>query len=66
VIEDSPGVKIVESLNDKGFDVLIWDDAGANLLTTNIPNLSFNSILERADYFVITKFLQRLWLSFWY
>lgn len=55
VIEESPGVKIVESLNDKGFDVVTWDDEGANLLTTNIPNLSFNSILDRADYFVITR-----------
>jgi len=55
VIEESPGVKIVQALNDKGFDVVTWDDEGAYILTSSILNLSLNSILERADYFVITR-----------
>jgi len=59
VIEESPGVAIVNSLIDQGLDVATWDDEGAVVSTTNSTKAKTQSSLEmllaNVDFVVVTR-----------
>jgi UDPglucose 6-dehydrogenase len=55
VIDDSPGVMIMNSLIVNGTKVFCWDDEGALYPYNNDLNLSFDEILGAADVFVFTR-----------
>lgn len=55
VIDDSPGVLIAQALIENGIKVFTWDDEDAKIPNELVPVLDLNSILNRCDFFVITR-----------
>jgi UDPglucose 6-dehydrogenase len=60
VIEESPGVAIAIALAGKGARVLTWDDENAEVPINSIESRNVESIINEADYFVITRRLKDL------
>ena len=79
VIEESPGVAIVNALLSQGFEVTTWDDEGAkvhNQLSTSLESLEL--LIQSSDFIIVTrpfdhaeKILPRIsqsgknWLDLW-
>jgi UDPglucose 6-dehydrogenase len=59
VIEESPGVAIVNALLDQGFDVTTWDDEGAIVGTGDTTKAqaqtSLDMLLANVDFVVVTR-----------
>jgi UDPglucose 6-dehydrogenase len=59
VIEESPGVAIVNALLDQGLDVTTWDDEGAIVAINNSTKAQAQSSLEmllaNVDFVVVTR-----------
>jgi UDPglucose 6-dehydrogenase len=59
VIEESPGVAIVDALMDQGLDVTTWDDEGAVVSTASPTKAkaetSLEMLLENVDFVVVTR-----------
>ena len=58
VIDESPGLLITNVLIQSGNKVLVWDDEGATDPTSMAESCELDDILERADYFIITRNLK--------
>lgn len=79
VIEESPGVAIVNALLSQGFEVMTWDDEGAKAqdqLSTSLESLEL--LIQNSDFIIVTrpfdhaeKILQKIshsgknWLDLW-
>ena len=59
VIEESPGVAIVNALLDQGLDVTTWDDEGAVVGPANSTKAeaqtSLEMLLANVDFVVVTR-----------
>jgi UDPglucose 6-dehydrogenase len=56
VIEESPGVAIVNALLSQGFEVMTWDDEGAKVhdqLSTSLESLEL--LIQNSDFIVVTR-----------
>jgi UDPglucose 6-dehydrogenase len=79
VIEESPGVAIVNALLSQGFEVTTWDDEGAKVHDQlSISLESFELLIQNSDFIIVTrpfdhaeKILQKIsqsgknWLDLW-
>lgn len=56
VIEESPGVAIVNALLSQGFEVMTWDDEGAKVhdqLSTSLESLEL--LIQNSDFIIVTR-----------
>ena len=79
VIEESPGVAIVNALLSQGFEVMTWDDEGAKAQDQSSTSLeTLDLLIQNSDFIVVTrpfdhaeKILQKIshsgknWLDLW-
>ena len=53
-LRESPSIELCHSLQDKGVSVIACEPFAKDSEVQGIPNVSFDELLERADYLVIT------------
>ena len=56
VIEESPGVAIVNALLSQGFEVMTWDDEGAKVhdqLSSSLDSLEL--LIQNSDFIIVTR-----------
>ena len=60
VVEDSPGLAIANSIKSRGFQVIFWDDEGAEIEIESPDSLTKDAshFISLADFIVITRNLK--------